>query len=218
MSGDPPSKREQLLKLLERGSVFVHLDPRRESVVVPDWLARKPQLVLQLGLNFAIPIPDLEVDEYGVRCTLSFNRSPFHCTLPWVAIYALVAEDGQVTVWPTELPIELVPQPAAVRRNQPVPRSSRGRSQPPPRPRISVVPPPLEGESDDRPSSLFPTSADSLAPPPAPEFDTSPSGSKGARANDGLSMRPAPPTPSQPPPADGKKPARERPPYLRLIK
>ena len=135
MLGDPPSKKERFHKLLERGSVFVHLDPRRDGVVVPPWLARQPQLVLQLGLRFAIPIPDLVVDDAGVRCTLSFNRSPFHCTLPWTAIYALVAEDGQVTVWPTELPAELVPQPLPVRKERPVSRASR-----PTRPRISVVP------------------------------------------------------------------------------
>src|SRR5262245_9925980 len=64
----PPSKKEQLNKLLERGSVFVHLDPRREGVVVPAWLTKKPQLVLQLGLNFPIPIRDLEIDEVAVRC------------------------------------------------------------------------------------------------------------------------------------------------------
>src|SRR3954469_20236293 len=121
----PPSKREQLNKLLERGSVFVHLDPRRPGVVVPAWLTRKPQLVLQLGLNFPIPIRDLEIDEQGVRCTLSFNRAPFYCVLPWTAVYALVAEDGQVTVWPSELPSELVPQAEpAVRRDGP--RERRG--------------------------------------------------------------------------------------------
>ncbi len=86
---------------------------------MPPWLATKPQLVLQLGLNFAIPIPDLEVDDDGVRCTLSFNRTPYHCALPWSAVYALVAEDGQVTVWPTEIPQELVPEQATVRKNPP---------------------------------------------------------------------------------------------------
>src|SRR4051794_12411955 len=148
----PPSKKEQLLKLLERGSVFVHLDPRREGVAVPAWLAKKPQLVLQLGLNFPIPIRDLEIDDAGVRCTLSFNRAPFYCVLPWSAVYALVAEDGQVTVWPSDLPSELVPQvEPAVRRATPRERGEKREK----RPRISVVPnPPPEagtgtaGEAD----------------------------------------------------------------------
>ncbi len=208
MSGDPPSKKEQLLKLLDRGSVFVHLDPRRDGVVVPDWFAHKPQLVLQLGRNFAIPIPDLEVDDDGVRCTLSFNRSPFHCTLPWTAVYALVAENGEVTMWPSELPMELVPETAAVRRNQPMSRGARGKQQ---RPRISVVPPP----GDE--ARAAPARPASMPPPPVLEEvstpDTSTAASRNARANESGSI---PPKSTEQ--TDGRKPARERPPYLRLVK
>ena len=214
MSGDPPSKKEQLLKLLDRGSVFVHLDPRRDGVTVPDWFGHKPQLVLQLGRNFAIPIPDLEVDDEGVRCTLSFNRSPFHCTLPWTAVYALVAENGEVTMWPSELPLELVPETAAVRRNQPSTRGARTKAQ---RPRISVVPPPGETPSKAPPPPSRPTS---LPPPPLIEEVSAPQpsaiGSRNARANESGSIPPK----SQPKPeeSDARKPARERPPWLRLVK
>ena len=72
MPVEPPPKKEQLQKLLERGNVFLHLDPRIEGVVVPAGHAQRPQLVLQLGLHFAVPIPDLKIDDRGVRCTLSF--------------------------------------------------------------------------------------------------------------------------------------------------
>lgn len=212
MSGDTPSKKEQLLKLLDRGSVFVHLDPRRDGVVVPEWFTHKPQLVLQLGRNFAIPIPDLEVDDEGVRCTLSFNRSPFHCTLPWTAVYALVAENGEVTMWPSELPAELVPETAAVRRNQPSSRSARGKTQ---RPRISVVPPPGESPSKAPPA---PSRATSFPPPPVFEEisspDTTPAASRNARANESGSIPPKPDTEQ----AEGRKGAKERPPWLRLVK
>lgn len=211
MSGDPPSKKDQLLKLLDRGSVFVHLDPRRDGVVVPDWFSHKPQLVLQLGRNFAIPIPDLEVDDEGVRCTLSFNRSPFHCTLPWNAVYALVAENGEVTMWPSELPAELVPETAAVRRNQPTSRTKNGKTQ---RPRISVVPPP----GDEQPRSVAPSKPTSLPPPPVFEEivapDHSAASSRSARANESGSIPPKP-TAEQ---GDGRKAPRERPPWLRLVK
>ncbi|MEZ4339869.1 MAG: hypothetical protein R3B82_24880, partial [Sandaracinaceae bacterium] len=80
-----PPKREVALALLERGSLFVHLDPRVEGVVVPDYLRSQPQLVLQVGLGLAVPIPDLEVDDEGVFGTLSFNRSPFYCRVPWAS-------------------------------------------------------------------------------------------------------------------------------------
>ncbi|MBL8600772.1 MAG: hypothetical protein JNK72_02510 [Myxococcales bacterium] len=149
MSAEPPPKKQQLHKLLDRGSVFVHLDPRREGVKVPEWLAARHQLVLQLGLNFAIPIPDLVIDEEGVRCTLSFNRSPFLCVLPWSAVYALVAEDGQVTVWPRELPPEMVPEPAAVRRSPPASRGEKTKSS---RPKIAAVPPVDEAPRAETPA------------------------------------------------------------------
>lgn len=111
MANPPPDKHELMLKLLEHGSVFMHLDPRRPGVVVPLHFRTQSQLVLQIGLNFPIPIRDLEIDAEGVRCTLSFNRQPFYCIVPWSGVYAMVSEDGQVTVWPSELPPELM-QPA----------------------------------------------------------------------------------------------------------
>ena len=49
MSSDQvATKREVMLAFLEHASVFVHLDPRRADVVVPQWFKRQPQLVLQL--------------------------------------------------------------------------------------------------------------------------------------------------------------------------
>ncbi|MFO0558148.1 MAG: hypothetical protein U0269_09025 [Polyangiales bacterium] len=65
MANPPPDKHELMLKLLEHGSVFMHLDPRREGVVVPLHFRSNPQLVLQIGLNFPIPIRDLEIDAEG---------------------------------------------------------------------------------------------------------------------------------------------------------
>lgn len=196
----PPSKKEQLLRLLERGSVFVHLDPRREGVVVPAWLAKKPPLVLQLGFNFPIPIPDLQIDDDGVRCTLSFNRSPFYCILPWSAIYALVSEDGTVTVWPSDLPTELTPlaEPAVYRDAPSTHRKDNNR------PRLSVVPPPPPEETTETTSApaqqVKPSSASSDPSPPATD------------------STPEPPEGDQPHPPRSPRPPRERPPYLRLVK
>ncbi|HVR18872.1 MAG TPA: ClpXP protease specificity-enhancing factor SspB [Polyangiaceae bacterium] len=102
-----PKKKDVALALLEQASVFVHLDPRTDKVFVPPWLKRQPQLVLQVGLNMAIPIPDLEVDEAGLSCTLSFNRSPHHCQIPWNAVFALVGDNGRGMVWPDDVPPEV---------------------------------------------------------------------------------------------------------------
>lgn len=102
-----PPKREVADALLERGSLFVHLDPRTPGVVVPEYLRNQPQLVLQVGLNLVIPIPDLEVDDEGVFGTLSFNRSPFYCRVPWAAVFGLVGDDGMGLVWQEDLPAEV---------------------------------------------------------------------------------------------------------------
>jgi len=107
MSQVLPPKKDVALALLERASVFVHLDPRGAGVVVPVHFKRQPRLVLQIGLNMAVPIPDLRLDDQGLSCTLSFNRSLFHCVVPWSGIFALVGEDGRGMVWPEDVPQEI---------------------------------------------------------------------------------------------------------------
>jgi len=116
MSSILPPKKEVMLALLERTSVFMHLDPRRAEVVVPPWFKKQPQLVLQLGLNMPVPIRDLSVDDECVSCTLSFNRSPFFCWVPWTAVFALVGEDGRALVWPDDVPPEVAAQAQKVAR------------------------------------------------------------------------------------------------------
>jgi stringent starvation protein B len=103
-----PSKKEVLLNLLEKTSVLLHLDARQETVLVPKHLKANPQLILQLGLNLAVPIRDLDVGEEDVRCTLSFSRSPFYCVIPYRAVFAMVSEDGgRAMVWPEDVPPEV---------------------------------------------------------------------------------------------------------------
>jgi len=102
-----PPKREVAQALLMQGATFVHLDPRAVDVVVPDWLKRQPQLVLHIGLNMPVPIRDLRVDETGVFGTLSFNRAPFTCMVPWHAVFALVGDDRRGMVWPESMPAEI---------------------------------------------------------------------------------------------------------------
>jgi stringent starvation protein B len=105
-----PPKKEVALALLERSNdkgIYVHLDPRQAAVVVPPWFKKQPQLVLQIGLNMAIPIPDLRLDDEGMSCTLSFNRSPFFCVVPWTSVFAIVGDDARGMVWPDDVPAEI---------------------------------------------------------------------------------------------------------------
>ncbi len=131
-AGPTPPKQEVARALLLRGSVFVHLDPRSKGVRVPDWLRDQPQLVLQIGLDMLIPIPDLRVDDDGVYGTLSFRQRPFTCAVDWGAVFALVGEDGRGMVWPEDLPPEIA---AEVEREAFVDDGAR-------RPKLSVI----EGE------------------------------------------------------------------------
>jgi len=103
------------LALLEKASMYIHLDPRADIVKVPLWFKKQPQLVLQVGLNMAVPIPDLHVDDEGLSCTLSFNRAPFFCLIPWPAVFALVGENGQAMVWAEDVPAEVAAQAQAQR-------------------------------------------------------------------------------------------------------
>ncbi|MET0343786.1 MAG: ClpXP protease specificity-enhancing factor SspB [Polyangiales bacterium] len=87
--------------------MFVHLDPRRPGVLVPARLRNQAQVVLQVGLDMPVPIPDLRVDEEGIFGTLSFKGIPFTCFVPWSATFALVGEDAKGMVWSKEMPEEI---------------------------------------------------------------------------------------------------------------
>jgi len=63
--------------------------------------------VLQIGYDMPVPIRDLEVDAQGVYGTLSFNRTPFTCQIPWEAVFALAGDDGRGMVWPDSMPEEI---------------------------------------------------------------------------------------------------------------
>lgn len=105
-----PPKKDVALALLEQATVLVHLDPRGEQVMVPPWFKRQPQLVLQIGLNMPKPIPDLNVDDEGISCTLSFSNTPHYCKLPWSSVYALIGASGRGMVWPDDVPKEVAGQ------------------------------------------------------------------------------------------------------------
>jgi stringent starvation protein B len=146
-----PPKKDVALALLERASVFIHLDPRDATVQVPSWFKRQPQLVLQVGLNMLVRIPDLEVGEDAISCTLSFNRAPHYCYVPWRAVYALVGEDGRGMVWPEDIPPEVAAQTQTLS----------------PKPRLQSVPPPVGDSEPKSARDAAPKSAGGAAAPSA---------------------------------------------------
>lgn len=102
-----PAKRSVVDKLLQDGAVLLHLDARREDVDVPEAHRGDVKLVLRIGYGLTPVIPDLAVDEEGVRATLTFRGQPHLCVVPWAAVYAVVSEDGRGLVWPEDVPPEV---------------------------------------------------------------------------------------------------------------
>ena len=103
-SSERPTKQQAFLALLREGWTSLHLDARRPGVAVPQQLQGEPHLVLQYGHDLPIPIPDLEVDEYGVRATLSFSRTAHRTVVPWSAVYVVACDDGRGVLYSEDVP------------------------------------------------------------------------------------------------------------------
>ena len=220
-----PPKKEVALALLERSNdrgIYVHLDPRRPGVSVPPWFKKQPQLVLQIGLNMAIPIPDLRLDDDGMRCTLSFSGSPFYCVVPWTVVFAIVGDDARGMVWPDDVPVEVSRQATPPRAVE-SPARKEGKEA-------------KEGKEGWKPEPTSETKADGSAKtkkprkrpalaavedaPPAPASKPG----KPQRAPAPARVEAAPSTPALPAPAPSRpavgapRKKRELPPYLRVVK
>jgi stringent starvation protein B len=197
------------LDLLERTSVFVHLDPRRPGVIVPQGFLKQPQLVLQIGLNMAIAIPDLEVGEDGISCTLSFNKRPHFCRMPWSSIYALIGESGGGMVWPEDVPPEVVSQQRAAAKKETKPKKPGLRA--------------ISGDSADRNGDEAPSTRRSE--PPGKERSATPRPPRLVQVVSNPNPQPASPSAAEadrsaePAAREERSPAskRSRPPYLRLV-
>jgi hypothetical protein len=212
----------------------IHLDPRRPDVLVPKGFMGQPQLVLQVGLNMAIPIPDLKIDEVGISCTLSFSRSLFWCRIPWSAIYALVGEDGRGGVWTDDVPPEVQQQkPSAATKVTPAKKA---------RPKLTAVGATDRADRGERNRSRDEPDKEAKPAGSPRGLSAVPHSERGARpaasGDDGiLEAEPSKPVlravPSdeqgelaaaeeeeqaQPSQSPGKKAKREIPPYLRVIK
>src|SRR5258705_3181541 len=128
-----PDKRRTLEALLSRGPVLVHVDARRAEVAVPPRFRADPSLVLRFGYQLSPAIADLTVDDAAIAGTLTFGIQPFHCFLPWTAVYAAMVEGEQRgTVWPEDVPEDVLtgggeaptpaPAPAPIAKEDPQPK------------------------------------------------------------------------------------------------
>jgi len=102
-------KKDQLLAALDKGMAMIHLDARRPGVRVPENLRQEPHLLLNLSYRF--DPPDLSVNEWGVRSTLSFSGSRFTVAVPWSALYGITSHvTKDFFIYPDDMPEEVLAQ------------------------------------------------------------------------------------------------------------
>jgi hypothetical protein len=220
-----------MLALLQAAeSVYVNFDPRRDGVIVPPQLKRQPRVVLQYGMNMAIPIPDLDVGEEGIGATLSFDRMPTWTFVPWSAVFAIVSQDQRGMLWeadvPREVQVEQKKPPPSVAPSPPAEKAPASKGERPAkgkakRPSLRAV----EGgqrktDRDEGGKTARAAKEDADA--------TAPRGKPSVRAQERAAEAPPPSTPDkvegekasdeivEPPRHEKKK--RELPPYLRVVK
>ncbi len=112
LADDPvalPDKRQVVDELLESGAVLVHVDARADGVCVPERFRTDAKLVLRFGYNLSPAVPDLQIDDDGMRGTLTFGGVPHGCVLPWASIYAVVSDsNSRGLVWPDDVPDDVI--------------------------------------------------------------------------------------------------------------
>lgn len=205
-----PPKKDVLDELLARGSARIFLDPRREGVVVPKSFSNQGELVLRIGYSLKPAIVDLLVTDESVSCTLSFNRTPCWCKLPWSAVFAVVSDVGsRGVVWPDDVPIEsqLLKLSTSKPKFASVPATPAGPARPRRAPRrdrdLDKIEEPVAAEARLPRLEVAPQPVHRPLPPPP--FLVS---ERQAASEKGL------PQSSE----TKKKPKRELPPYLRVVK
>jgi stringent starvation protein B len=157
LGADRPEKLRMFARLIEQGMTMVTLDARQPGVRVPSNLSQELMLNLNFSLRFGID--DFAYDDDGVRASLTFQKMPFFCEIPWAAVYQMTSTvNADRMVWPDSLPAELADRvPPQVRPSTPRPSSPRPSS---PRP------------SSPRPSPPRPGPALTAAPPATPPQTT----------------------------------------------
>jgi stringent starvation protein B len=214
-----PPKKEVALALLERSNVDVYLDPRAEGVVVPPQFRKEPRLILKIGLNMPVAIPDLRLDDDSMSCTLSFSRSPFFCVVPWSSVFAMVGDDGRGMVWPDDVPQELAvrvveeQQKPATAEREPAP-AARARGRVVREAEASVGDRPARAKRSRKKKEEARPVLVAVPPPPATEQPSARRAAPEAPASERpvASERPAVPARAQ------GRARRELPPYLRVVK
>ena len=65
---------------------YVQLTPSAPGVKLPDYLLEEE--VVRVNLVVDRDCPELLMDEWGLRCTLTFRGRRFDCAFPWASVLA----------------------------------------------------------------------------------------------------------------------------------
>jgi hypothetical protein len=63
---------------------FVYVAPGTPGVVLPDYL--EDQDLVRLNLVVGRDAPEVLLDEWGIRCNLTFRGRRFECAFPWPSV------------------------------------------------------------------------------------------------------------------------------------
>jgi hypothetical protein len=100
-------KYRVISKMLQTGSVFIHVDARVPDVIVPESKRGKPQLILEIGYGMATPIADLVVNDFGFSGGLLFAGEVHEVFVPWFAVYGVhrpLSSKPEGKVWGRDMP------------------------------------------------------------------------------------------------------------------
>jgi len=107
MENSLKEKQNKLSSMLERGMVMIYLDARKPGVRLPANLEAQAHVALNLSYRFSPP--DLTVNVWGVRATLSFEGRPFLVAIPWSAIFAIRSHTTmEFWLFPEDVPEEFL--------------------------------------------------------------------------------------------------------------
>jgi hypothetical protein len=101
------AKHAMFFALFTQGRVSVHLDPRREGVELPPAIRARRAVRLDYGLALPLPTEDVFLSDDGIRCTLSFDRTPTMTFVPWSAIFAVAGPTGDGIAFDEDVPTDI---------------------------------------------------------------------------------------------------------------
>lgn len=98
-------KLQTLEEWIGHDHVLLHFNSQIEGVDVPEHLRGSPDVSIKLSDLFNFPP---ERDQDGVKAHLKFNGQYYQCAVPWGAVWGMTGSNGKSSVWPEDMPTELL--------------------------------------------------------------------------------------------------------------